>query len=200
MISTPDLVIFLAACLALNVTPGADMMFTIASGLRSGAQAGLSAALGVSAGLGVHVLAASLGVAALLAAHPAGFEILRWAGVFWLLWLAIEAFRAKPPETAQSAAGLAASFRGGFLVNLFNPKTIIFILAFLPQFAAHGTLGEFLMLGGIFMATSTLVNGAIGMFAGRIGPRLAKASFLNRISGGVMLALAARLAFSELKA
>ena len=188
----PELALFITACLALNITPGADMMFTIASGMKGGWKAGLAASLGTALGLGVHVLAAALGLAALLAAHPSAYELLRWAGVAWLVWLAIQAFRAEPVAPGAGVASAAEALRGAALVNVLNPKTIIFILAFLPQFA-HG-LGQFLALGAIFMLTSLLTGALVGVMAGGLGKFIAHAGFLNKLSGGVMLALAAKLA------
>ena len=197
MFDPTNLGLFITACMVLNITPGADMMYVIASGLRSGPRAGFAAMLGVSTGLSLHVLAAAIGVAALMKANPFALEIMRWAGVFWLLWLAYQSFRAAGPQVVKAPLGVAQSFRGGFFVNILNPKTIIFILAFLPQFAPSGKLVELLALGAILICTSSITNGTIGIFAGKLAPRLAHAGFLNRLSGIVMLGLAARLAFQR---
>jgi threonine/homoserine/homoserine lactone efflux protein len=191
----PELILFIGACLAMNATPGADMMFTIASGIKGGWRAGLGASLGTAAGLGVHVLAAGLGLAALLQAVPAAYEALRWAGVAWLLWLALGAWRAKPQSQSNGVASAAQAFRGAALVNVLNPKTIIFILALIPQFA-HG-LAQFFTLGAIFMVTSLITGAMVGTLAGGLSGFLAQAKWLNRISAGVMVALALRLAFDR---
>lgn len=188
----PELALFITACLALNITPGADMMFTIASGLKGGWKAGLAASFGTVLGLGVHVLAAAFGLAALLSAHPGAYELVRWAGVAWLIWLAVQAFRAGPSAAGAGAASAWAAMRGAALVNVLNPKTIIFILAFLPQFGEG--LTQLLALGGLFMLTSLVTGAAVGLMAGGLGKYLSRAQFLNKLSAGVMLALAARLA------
>lgn len=192
MLPWPELALFLSACLALNITPGADMMFTIASGVKGGWKAGLAASFGTALGLGVHVLAAAFGLAALLSAHPGAYELLRWAGVGWLVWLAVQAFRAGPAAAGAGAASAWAAMRGAALVNVLNPKTIIFILAFLPQFGEG--LAQLLALGGLFMLTSLVTGAAVGLMAGGLGKYLSRAQFLNKLSAGVMLALAARLA------
>lgn len=192
MLPWPELALFLSACLALNITPGADMMFTIASGVKGGWKAGLAASFGTVLGLGVHVLAAAFGLAALLSAHPGAYELLRWAGVGWLVWLAVQAFRAGPAAAGAGVASAWAAMRGAALVNVLNPKTIIFILAFLPQFGKG--LAQLLALGGLFMLTSLVTGAAVGLMAGGLGKYLSRAQFLNKLSAGVMLALAARLA------
>ena len=87
------LLAFAPAALALNLTPGADMMFCLGQGLRGGPRAGMAANLGIAAGSVVHVLAAGLGLSALLVAAPGLFDLIRWAGVGYLVWLAVQAFR-----------------------------------------------------------------------------------------------------------
>jgi threonine/homoserine/homoserine lactone efflux protein len=195
---------FIPAGLALNLTPGADMMFVLAQGLRGGPRAGMAANLGIAAGCAAHVLIAALGLAALLQTHPAAFEALRWAGVAYLLWLALRAFRTRPPLPGQAlAAPLPRIFREALVVNLLNPKVALFILAFLPQFveAARPVLPQFLTLGAVFCATGLLVNGAVALMAGRLGGVLSGnarvARGLNLVSGGVFGALALRLAVME---
>lgn len=198
------LLAFAPAALALNLTPGADMMFVLAQGLRGSARAGMAANLGIAAGCLVHVALAALGLAALLQAHPAAFEAVRWAGVCYLLYLAIKAWRAKAPQAALvRAAPLARIFRDGLVVNLLNPKVALFILAFLPQFVdpARAVMPQFIVLGLVFCAGGLLVNGAVALFSGRLGALLLTsdraARALNRISAGVFAALALRLAVMQ---
>lgn len=198
------LLAFLPAALALNLTPGADMMFVLAQGLKGGPRAGMAANLGIAAGCAVHVGIAALGLAALLKAWPVAFEVVRWAGVAYLLWLAMRAFRAGPPDPGRvSAAPLGGIFREALVVNLLNPKVALFILAFLPQFVdtARPVLPQFLTLGAVFCTTGGLVNGAVGLLAARLGHVLAgnaaMARGLNRLSAGVFGLLAVRLAVME---
>ena len=202
-----QVLVFMAAGIALNLTPGADMMFCLGQGLKSGARTGFAASLGIATGSAIHTLAAGLGLAALLAANPVAFEALKWAGVAYLVWLAVQAFR-KPLELdlpdGVKRAGPWQAWREGTLVNLLNPKVIVFILAFLPQFvdpARGSSLAQFLLLGLIFNITGTIVNGTVGIGAGSVRNLLkadAKlARLLGYLSGTVFLALAARLAFER---
>lgn len=198
------LLAFVPAGLALNLTPGADMMFVLAQGIRGGTRAGMAANLGIAAGCVLHVLIAALGLAALLKTHPAAFEAIRWAGVAYLLWLAWKAWRSAGPEAARVApAPVLRVFRDGLVVNLLNPKVVLFILAFLPQFVApeRPVLPQFLILGLVFCLGGLLVNGLVAAFAGRLGAvllrRAAVARALNRLSGTIFAGLALRLAILE---
>jgi threonine/homoserine/homoserine lactone efflux protein len=196
------LLAFIPAGLALNLTPGADMMFCLGQGLRSGRRAAMAANFGIAAGGMVHTTLAALGLGALVAAHPAAFEAIRWLGVGYLLWLAVGALRSSPfgaeAQVVTTSAGRA--FWQGLMVNLLNPKVILFILAFLPQFVdpARPILPQFLTLGVVFSIGGLVVNGAVGLFAGSIGQRLARSAglsrWLSRVSAGIFGALALRLA------
>ena len=194
---------FVPAGLALNLTPGADMMFVLAQGIRGGTRAGMAANLGIAAGGLVHTAVAGLGLAALLKAHPAAFEAVRWAGVGYLLWLAWRAWGAAAPAAAQvAAAPLGRIFREALLVNLLNPKVALFILAFLPQFVvpARPVLPQFALLGLVFCLGGLAVNGAVALFSGRIGRLLRQGAAvrrLNRLSSGIFTLLALRLALME---
>lgn len=195
---------FVPAGLALNLTPGADMMFVLAQGLRGGPRAGMAANLGIAAGCLVHVAIAALGLAALLKAHPTAFEAIRWAGVGYLLWLAWKSLRAGPvrPGTA-TAAPLPRVFRDALVVNLLNPKVALFILAFLPQFVdpARPVLAQFVVLGLVFNLGGLLVNGAVALTAAGLGARLARSEGfsrgLGRVSAAIFALLALRLAVME---
>ena len=198
------LLAFLPAALALNLTPGADMMFVLAQGLKGGARAGMAANLGIALGCFVHVVIAGLGLAALLQTHPAAFEVIRWGGVFYLLWLAVKSWRAGPPQPDKVASAPALKiFRDALMVNLLNPKVALFILAFVPQFVtpSRAVLPQFLILGLVICAGGLVINGLVALFAGRIGRRLAQspafARVMNRISAVVFAGLALRLAVME---
>lgn len=198
------LLAFAPAALALNLTPGADMMFCLGQGLKGGPRAGMAANLGIAAGGMVQVLLAGFGLGALVAAHPFAFEAIRWAGVAYLLWLAVKSLRAAGPQAAQARAmPMGRVFREALLVNLLNPKVVLFILAFLPQFVdpARPVLPQFLALGAVFCLGGLLVNGLVGGFAGTIGGRLARsqvlARWLSRATAAIFAALALRLAMMQ---
>lgn len=196
------LLAFIPAGLALNLTPGADMMFCLGQGLKSGRRAAMAANFGIAVGGMVHTLLAALGLGALVAAHPSAFEAIRWLGVGYLLWLAIGALRSSPfaAEPQVQRTSTAKAFCQGLMVNLLNPKVILFILAFLPQFVdpTRPILPQFLTLGLVFSFGGLMVNGAVGLFAGSIGQRVARsaglAKWLSRISASIFGALALRLA------
>ena len=196
------LLAFIPAGLALNLTPGADMMFCLGQGLKSGWRPAMAANFGIALGGMVHTLLAALGLGALVAAHPAAFEAIRWLGVGYLLWLAFGALRSSPfaAEAQVTPTSAARAFWQGLMVNLLNPKVILFILAFLPQFVdpTRSILPQFLTLGLVFSLGGLMVNGAVGLFAGSIGQRVARsaglAKWLSRISATIFGALALRLA------
>lgn len=199
------LLAFVPAGLALNLTPGADMMFCLGQGLRSGPASAMAANFGIAVGGLVHTLAAALGLGAVLAAHPAAFDVIRWVGVGYLLWLAIKGLRAQGGLVAPNRGALAPlrAFREALMVNLLNPKVILFILAFLPQFVdpTRAVFAQFLTLGLVFALGGLVVNGAVGVFAGRLGQGLATspvaARWLGWASAGIFGLLALRLALME---
>ncbi|MDT8346145.1 MAG: LysE family translocator [Thermohalobaculum sp.] len=191
---------FMAASLTLNLTPGADVMFITASGAAGGPRAGVAAGLGVSIGSLWHVGLAAGGVAALIAAEPVLFDALRWGGAAYLMWLAVQAWRAGPPEPGQGAADVWRAFRRGALTNILNPKVAVFVLAFLPQFVrpeAGHAWAQIAALGVLFAVGSVPVNCGYGLMAGHFAARLRRAGrVMNRLSAIVFGGLAARLAIN----
>lgn len=204
MVDFWTLMAFIPAGLALNLSPGADMMFCLGLGLRSGPKAAVAASAGISTGGMVHVTLAGLGLGAAVAAMPWLFDVIRWVGVAYLLYLAWDALSADPVRGAKvQATGARKAFMDGMIVNLMNPKVILFVLAFLPQFVdpARGSiLGQFLIFGLVLAVGGMVINGGVGVFAGTLGRRLTGARFargLGWISAGIFTALAARLALLE---
>jgi len=190
---------FMGAAVLLYLTPGADMMFTLASGISGGPKAGLAAAVGISLGVLVHVTLAASGLAALLLTYPSAYNAIRYLGAAYLAVLAVQSWRASGmPEQTRGRANVWRAFRRGFLTNILNPKVALFVLAFLPQFTDPAVgpvwhqiiwLGLMLALGGI------LTDGIYGVFAGVMANRLRRASgVMHKISAFVFGGLAARLA------
>lgn len=200
MVDPVLLLAFIPAGLALNLTPGADMMFCLGQGLRAGPRAAIAASAGISVGAFVHTGLAGLGLGALVAAVPLAFEVIRWIGVAYLLWLAVQTLRHRSTPDVTPVAPRRA-FRAGLMVNLTNPKVILFVLAFVPQFVnpeAGPVLPQFLIFGALLALGGFVINGAVGVFAGGAGQRLAQGSrVLDYLSAGVFGALAARLAILE---
>ncbi|OYQ32673.1 hypothetical protein CHU95_18070 [Niveispirillum lacus] len=197
------LLLFMAAALALNLTPGPDMMFCLGSGAHRGTTAGVAAALGVACGAMVHTAAAAFGLAGLLMASPLLFEIVRWTGAAYLVWLAWNTFRAAPPAADGAKVtqkDIRRIFLRGAITNMLNPKVAIFFVAFLPQFidpARGSVVIQALILGTMMNVSGTVVNAAVGAGAGGLGRHLARnptvAKLLNWASGTVFLGLAIRL-------
>ncbi|KIC37957.1 LysE family translocator [Leisingera sp. ANG-M7] len=204
MIDAVTLLAFVPAALALNLTPGADMMFCLGQGLRSGRAAAVAASAGISAGSMVHVTLVGLGLGAVVSAMPGMFDVIRWVGVAYLLYLAWGALRTGPVRANTPAVPVRRAFRSGFLVNLTNPKVILFVLAFVPQFVrpeAGPVLAQFLVFGLILAVGGFVINGLVGIFAGQAGRQLTGsplfARWLGRISAGIFTGLAVRLAIME---
>ena len=189
---------FVIAGLILNLTPGADFLFITSSGLSGGPRMGVAAALGVNLGIVVHILAAAAGLSALLLAHPAAYDAIRLCGAAYLAWMAVQAWRSSSTlARPRSGRGVWQAARRGFFINVSNPKTALFIFAFIPQFTdpAVGSIWvQILILGTIFLVNvgrcsrSALVAGlAISR------RRWARAGVLNKISAILLGGLAARL-------
>lgn len=206
------LLLFVAASLALNVTPGPDMIYVLANGLRGGLRSGIAADLGITLGAAAHVLLAALGLTALLAAMPVALDAVRITGALYLLWLGWKALTGPSPLSGAVAdttalAGLVTRkggqvVRDGFLTCLLNPKVGLFFVAFLPQFldrstAAAPLTAQILFLGGVFLMSSfiTLIPvAAAGGVVARLLRRLPwAAGALGKMSGVIFVGLAVRL-------
>lgn len=191
---------FMAASLVMYLTPGADMMFTIASGISGGPKAGFAATVGVTLGLVVHITLAAAGLAVLIAASPTALLVIRYAGAAYLVVLAYQAWTAKPEaEEAEGRSNVLRAVRRGFLTNMLNPKIILFILAFLPQFttpAAGPIWQQIVILGAMFATGGFVVVSIIGLSAGVVGAKLKQATgILNKIAAVIFGGLAAKLVF-----
>lgn len=194
------LITFFGACILLYLVPGADMMFTIASGAAGGPKAGVAAAAGISVGVLVHVIAAAAGLGALIIAYPEAYDAIRYIGAAYLLFLAVQMWRAEPEAGEQQGARrIRRAFTRGFVTNILNPKVALFVVAFLPQFTdpAIGQIWmQILWLGLILAFGGILSDGAIGAAAGFASGWLRRAGgYMNKLAALVFGGLAARLAF-----
>ena len=206
----PDWPVFLSfviAGLALNIVPGADMTFVIAAAARGGRRDGIVAALGIGAGTLFHILAAVLGLSAILASSQAVFNLIKWLGAAYLVWIAVSMLRSGSGAAAEGerpAGSGGRLFRAAALVNVLNPKVALFFLAFLPQFidpqAAMPAL-QILCLGLWFDLVGTLVNAAVAMAAAGTAARLRHVAWIGRaarwIAATAMGGLALQLALSR---
>jgi threonine/homoserine/homoserine lactone efflux protein len=197
LIPLETLLTFASAGILLNLTPGADVMFATASGMAGGPRAGMAAGAGVGLGGFWHVGLAALGVAALLAAHPAAMTGLRWFGAGYLLYLAYSSWTAGPVQGMTGTPSLSRAFWRGFVTNALNPKVALFVLAFLPQFTdpARGPVWQqILILGAVFTATGMVITAGYGALAGLAGQALsARMVVMNKLAAGVFGLLALRM-------
>lgn len=199
--SLPLLLAFLGASLVTLVIPGPSVAYVVARSVEQGRRGGLYSVLGLETGAAVHVLAAAVGLSALLASSEIAFTVTKYAGIGYLVWLAVREFR-RTTSGAPSlgpATGRTGAFRlyvDGLLIDLLNPKTALFFLAFLPQFVdpAKSMAPQFTTLGLLFIGLAALVGGTYAVLAGRFSRRLRASRnghhHLRRATGGVYLALA----------
>jgi threonine/homoserine/homoserine lactone efflux protein len=208
--SLPDtntLLLFMTAALALNVTPGPDMLYVVARSVGEGRAAGVISALGIAAGSLVHTMAVALGLAGLLRAVPIAFEIVKWVGAAYLIWLGIRALCTRASavgEVTVTPASMRTVFGQGMLTNLLNPKVALFFLAFLPQFVdpERGPVAlQIVALGLLFNTSGTLVNILVAMLASGAGAwsrrQFGESALWRRVTGVLFIGLGVRLALLE---
>ena len=207
MIPLDSIVVFFTASVALALAPGPDNIYVLTQSAIQGRAAGIFVTLGLCTGLLFHTAAVALGVAALFAASTVAFNVLKYVGAAYLLYLAWQAFRAGAADLLRDRNNAIPShhlYARGVIMNVTNPKVAIFFLAFLPQFADPGrgylTL-QIVFFGAIFIVAALLVFCSIAWFAGYLGERLNRSRraqlVLNRIAGTVFVALALRLATAQ---
>lgn len=208
MLTFTEIALFAFAALLLVLTPGPNMVYCVSRALSQGRSAGLLSLAGVLLGFVAHLLAATLGLTALLAAVPYAFDALRLAGAAYLLWLAWDALRPGggspfvPRALPHDSAGRL--FRMGLLTNLLNPKVAIFYLSFFPQFLhpeRGSVLAQVLLLGAVQIVVSGGVNALLVLGAARIAAFLARSRrwllAQRYLMGTVLGALALRMAWTE---
>ncbi|MEP3247465.1 MAG: LysE family translocator [Sneathiella sp.] len=201
--------LFVAAVLVLNLTPGPDMLFSAASGMKGGSRAGLISALGIGVGGLVHALLAAVGVTALIASSDLAFTALRIIGAFYLLWIGVRSFKSVTGEqTASLSYDLSGRrlFARGFVTNVLNPKVGLFFIAFLPQFvdpASEGVALQIFLMGCFVGLSGTVINGTVGFFAGEASQKIFDRPALKKaiawLSGSLLIMLGVRLLFVERK-
>ena len=212
------LALFVVAGIMLNLTPGPDVLFIVTNALRSGARTGMVAALGITAGCFVHILAAAIGVSALMAASATAFTLLKWAGAAYLVFVGLRMLLARAPAPGESfamnsvaacadetsAKALKRVFFQGFWTNALNPKVALFFLAFVPQFIAPGVQHKalaFLLLGLLFNFNALWVNigwaGAAAWMARRMTSIQQAMHWLERAVGLMFIGFGLKLAFSD---
>jgi threonine/homoserine/homoserine lactone efflux protein len=201
--------LFVAASLALTLVPGPAVLYIVARSVEGGRLAGLASVLGVGAGGVVHVLFAAVGLSAILASSAAAFSVVKWLGVAYLVWLGLRRFFSRDDgSTAVTVEGepLSRVFSQGVIVNVLNPKTALFFLAFLPQFVdpSRGAVPlQIALLGTTFVALALFTDGLYALLSGTAASWLRRKNESPRfrrgqryLTGGVYLALGAAAAAS----
>ena len=202
-----QLVLFVLSSLLVIMIPGQDLILVMSRGMTQGAKAGIATAAGVSTGLLGHTLLAGLGVGALLMSSAVFFTALKYLGAVYLAWIGIRLLISPASGLdfeAVSDRPLRKLFMIGALSNISNPKITIFYFAYLPQFISPDVANPTLLLlalGTAFSLLTFLVKAPIGYFAGVasrwVRERPIVIRVINRVSGAVLLALGARLAFEQ---
>lgn len=208
MFGTTDLALFVISGLLLNITPGPDTLYIVGRSGSQGWRAGAVAALGIGAGLIVHTIAVTVGIAALLAASATAFIVVKWIGAAYLIYIGVSLWLVRPTIDQQAlplqAMPLRAVFVQGFLTNVLNPKVALFFVAFLPQFVdpdAPNKALVFLFLGFVFNFNGTLWNLFVAWSAAHLTRALDRSgsfvAWLNRAIGALFVYIGVRLALSH---
>ena len=203
----PDIALFLVASALLTIAPGPDIVYVLTRGVSQGPKAGLAAAFGFATGCIFHTVLAAVGIAALIRSSELAFDLVRYAGAAYLVWIGIQALRHRSSFAvtgAGEARALAAIYRQSVIGNMLNPKVTLFFLAFLPQFvnAQAGNVGlQLALLGVIFMVQTVIIFGAVALFAGWIGAWIRRkpaiGERLNVFAGMTFIALGIRVALPD---
>lgn len=202
--------LFLTAGVLLNLTPGQDTMFILGRSLTGGLRSGVAAAIGIAIGTMGHTLAAALGLSAILATSALAFSIVKLVGAAYLIFLGAKLLLSRSAATqpaglpAAAGADPRSALRQGILTNVLNPKVALFFLAFLPQFIEPASTTKtlaFLVLGATFITTGFLWCLVVALAAARLQTFFLRnpsvRTLIDRVVGGLFLALGARLAWSR---
>lgn len=202
-----NLGLFVSAALVLLVIPGPAVLYIFARSVAQGRMAGLVSIVGIHTATIVHVIAAALGLSAILASSALAFSIIKYAGAAYLIWLGLKKIfgRSEPADAdiKLKRHGYWRLFRDGFIVNLLNPKTALFFLAFLPQFVevSRGHVAmQIAFLGLLFTALGLITDGCYALAAGTAGNWLKKSrgylKLERYVSGALFIGLGVTAAFA----
>lgn len=206
MFSSSSLIVFVAAALGLLILPGPAVLYIVTRGVAQGRKAALASVLGIELGSLCHAVAAAFGLSAILLASALAFNVVKYVGAAYLIYLGIRALLNKG-EGAEGERSQHRSyselFRKGLLVQLLNPKTALFFYAFMPQFvdpSRGAVVFQILALGGIFTILATCTDSIYALVGSSVGGLVKKQPGFQRIrryvSGGIYIALGAAAALS----
>ena len=201
---------FILAAVILNITPGADTFYVLTRCVAQGKRAGFVSVAGIMTGCVVHVLAAALGLSVILSTSSAVFNLVKWAGALYLIYLGAKTIMARSesafetPGTNGGGQNLKAIYRQGIITNVLNPKVALFFLSFLPQFVnpltAEGPL-PFFILGGTFLVTGTvwlmIIAGAAAIMTRTLRQNRRIETILQKVSGMIFIGFGIKLALSS---
>ncbi len=209
MIDIAYWLVFFSAALALNLSPGPDLIYILSRSIAHGRRVGLASAAGVCTGAFVHVLAASIGLSAILSTSATAFTVVKYAGAGYLIYQGVKSLRSagatfSAAEDIESDASAWRAFRQGVLIDILNPKVAVFFMAFLPQFVRPGHGSESLqlvMLGTLVICVAIIVEAFFVLIAAKatnfFRAHPTASVLLDRILGSVLIGLGIRLAMSE---
>ena len=201
--------VFFSAALALNVSPGPDLLFVLSRTLSGGRRVGVASVCGVCSGALVHVAAAALGISAIMATSALAFAVVKYVGAAYLLYLGAQALRSAGATAsfnleAAPQVSVWQAYRQGILVDVLNPKAAIFFMAFLPQFVRpdHGAVAlQLVILGVLVVLVAVVVECAMVLLAARASSALRSnrrlSLWLDRVLGSVLIGLGIRLGLAE---
>lgn len=203
MFGTNNFGVFLISGIILNLTPGTDTMYILSRSISAGRKAGILSVLGISSGAVIHTMLAAFGLSLILAKSAVAFNMVKYLGVVYLLYLGILTLIKKPKETtlaSDAQASLKVIYMQGLLTNLLNPKVALFFLAFLPQFvdvkAGWGAM-PFILLGSTFIITGTIWCLVLAITASSAAGKLRRNSkistLMNKLSGIIYVGLGLNL-------
>jgi threonine/homoserine/homoserine lactone efflux protein len=208
MPDAPTFALFVAAALVMLIVPGPSVLYIVARSVEGGRTSGLISVLGIQTGALVHIAFAALGLSAILASSAVAFSVVKWLGAAYLIWLGLRRIFGGDEEEDVSVEPerLPRVYLQGVVVNVLNPKTALFFLAFLPQFvdpARGAAWTQVLLLGATFVVLALCSDGLYALLSGTAGGwlrrRMKEASFRRGqrfLSGGVLIALGAAAAVS----
>lgn len=202
------LLLFVMACLAINLIPGPDVIYIVSNSMKGKLLAGMKAALGLGVGYGIHTLAACLGLSALILSSAIAFSVVKWLGAIYLLYLGIQALLSmwRGESKLGATPDLAKDqnvFVHGIVVSVLNPKVALFFLSFLPQFidASTGDASmQLLLLGGVFSVLATLCNLLYALAGSWVFSRPNAMRYSRALEGGagiLLIGLAGKVISSE---
>jgi threonine/homoserine/homoserine lactone efflux protein len=205
--STTSIAVFAVAAILLLLTPGPAVLYIVARSVEQGRLAGLASVCGITTGTLVHVLAASLGLSALLASSALAFAVVKYAGAGYLIYIGVRRLLSRNDAPAAQSVlpvrSLGRLYRDGFVVNLLNPKTALFFLAFLPQFVdpSRGAVtSQIAFLGLLFTLMGLMSDGLYAVVAGTAGRWLRDRGHYLRweryVTGSVFIGLGVTAAFA----